>query len=149
MRTQYGDVGLVRTLVPIRRLVDRLEITPRALRHYEALGLIRSERDVRGARVYDLETINLVEMVAALRRVDIPLADIRQVMLLKSSPAVYAEALREILVVALVDKEQMVGEIHRLLGGLETNSPSSRRRGRADRPMGSRPAQWREESLDR
>ena len=52
-------------------------VTPRALRHYEAEGLIAPVRDGRNRRSYDAQVRADVRVVIELRRAGIALCDIR------------------------------------------------------------------------
>jgi DNA-binding transcriptional MerR regulator len=55
-------------------------LTARALRFYEAQGLIEARRDARNSRYYDGVARERLEWVVRLRQADIPLADIREVL---------------------------------------------------------------------
>ena len=52
-------------------------VTPRALRHYEAEGLIAPMRDGRNRRSYDVQVRADVRVIVELRRAGIALSDVR------------------------------------------------------------------------
>ncbi len=56
-------------------------LTPRALRFYEEKGLLSSKRDRQNSRWYDGEARGRIEWIARLRRADLSLADIREILL--------------------------------------------------------------------
>jgi DNA-binding transcriptional MerR regulator len=102
-------------MVAIADLARRLGTTTRALRHYQDLGLIGSRRSARNVRAYDPETVAIVETIVALRKVDLPLAAIRQILALRSEPQAQAAVARAALTRALADKQQQVARIIDLL----------------------------------
>lgn len=55
-------------------------ITARALRYYEARGLVSARRDSRDCRFYDPEARRRLHMICALRAAGLPLEDIRKVL---------------------------------------------------------------------
>jgi DNA-binding transcriptional MerR regulator len=55
-------------------------LTPRAVRYYEIVGLIDPPRDAFGHRRYPRDVQASLLTIAALRRADLPLADIREVL---------------------------------------------------------------------
>ena len=61
---------------PINMLTARLKLTSRALRHYEAVGLIASIRGWSGVRHYSPATVETIELIVRLRSVEVSLADI-------------------------------------------------------------------------
>jgi DNA-binding transcriptional MerR regulator len=66
--------------VSIRTVSADLGITPRALRHWDAEGLIPVERDRRNRRMFSLETCRELEVVARLRGAGVPIEEIRWVL---------------------------------------------------------------------
>lgn len=52
-------------------------VTQRALRHYEAEGLIRSSRTHQGERLFTPRQCDIAHLVVQLRSMDIAIADIR------------------------------------------------------------------------
>lgn len=107
-------------LAPINVVAPRLGLTPRALRHYEALGLLRSERDFSNTRHYDSETVATLEAIAFLRKADIPIARIRAIIALRHDRPLYLQAIRETLTDAAEHKERSLATLREALGDLES-----------------------------
>ena len=113
-------------LTPINVLATRLGVTSRALRHYEAIGLVSSGRGSRGVRRYDQDTVALLEAITLLRAVDVPIADIRAVMTQRSDSESYAQALHGVLADALLERRRCVAAIEALMVDIEvTFTPAS------------------------
>jgi DNA-binding transcriptional MerR regulator len=102
----------------IADLADQLGVTPRALRHYEDVGLIQSERTSRNTRAYDLKAVEVLKTIILLRQVDVPLVAIGEVISHGSDPRAQAMAMREALDAALVDKKRAVARIVELIAML-------------------------------
>lgn len=68
--------GLASAVVGIGRLAQTTGATPRALRHYEALGLIRSQRTRAGARVFTPSQCEIASTIVLLRKLDVAICDI-------------------------------------------------------------------------
>jgi DNA-binding transcriptional MerR regulator len=107
-----------RRRVMIADLADQLGVTTRALRHYEDVGLIQSERTSRNARAYDLKTVEVLKVIILLRQVDVPLGAIGDVISRGPDPHAQALAMREALDAALVDKKRAVARIADLIATL-------------------------------
>lgn len=64
-------------MLKIGELAKRTGLTVRTLHHYDAIGLLRpSARSPTGYRLYDRRDIERLHRIQALRRLDLPLADI-------------------------------------------------------------------------
>ncbi|CAN5199450.1 hypothetical protein BH10PSE1_BH10PSE1_10590 [soil metagenome] len=63
-------------VVGIARLAQATGVTARALRHYESLGLIRSQRTRTGARVFTPHQCEVASTIALLRKLDVAIPDI-------------------------------------------------------------------------
>ncbi|HEY0697219.1 MAG TPA: MerR family transcriptional regulator [Micromonospora sp.] len=61
----------------IGELAERAGTSTRALRHYEARGLLRAERSAQGYRVYDEAELRVVREIRSLLAVGFDLDDIR------------------------------------------------------------------------
>lgn len=61
----------------IGELAERAGTTTRALRHYEALGLLRARRAGNGYRAYDEQDLRLLRQIQELRAFGFELADTR------------------------------------------------------------------------
>ena len=108
-------------LTPINIVATRLGVSARALRHYEAIGLVSARRGVRARRCYDDDTIRVLEAISLLRSVDVPLAEIRVVLSQRAEPQVYLDALRAILTQVLAARRQAVKAVEVLLQDLDSN----------------------------
>jgi len=67
-------------VLSISRLSALTGVTPRALRHYEDMGLIRPHRAARGVRLFTPDQCEQASLIAHLRRCDVSLDDIREVL---------------------------------------------------------------------
>lgn len=66
--------------VAIHTLSEQMGLTSRTLRHWESEGLFKSERDTSsGWRVYDENAQLRIRMTAVLRKMDIPIREIKSV----------------------------------------------------------------------
>lgn len=67
--------------VAIQEMSEHLGLTSRTLRHWEAEGLFQSGRDVSsGWRVYDEHALSCIRITAMLRKMDIPIKEIKSVL---------------------------------------------------------------------
>lgn len=96
-------------VVSISRLSAMTGVTPRALRHYEAVGLIRPHRTARGVRLFTPDQCERARLIADLRRCEVSLDDIRDV--LCEPPARRDFRSRQIL-------RRKVGELRERLAGV-------------------------------
>ena len=64
----------------IQELAKSLGATQRALRYYEQVGLIRSDRNARGARTYGPQTHRDLSLIVTLRRTGHSIRDIRHIL---------------------------------------------------------------------
>lgn len=80
-------VQKVHALVGISQLADRIGVTPRALRYYEESGLVQPRRTAAGVRSYTPDQCRLVAMIVRLRRCDVPLEAIRDLLTEPASSA--------------------------------------------------------------
>lgn len=72
--------------VAINKLSAQLGLTSRTLRHWESEGLLTSIRDQdSGWRVYDEEAILCIKITAILRKLDLPLKDIKIILEARST----------------------------------------------------------------
>ena len=66
--------------IAIHKLSAQLGLTSRTLRHWESEGLFESGRDCdSGWRVYDETAVLRIRLTALLRKLDIPISDIKKV----------------------------------------------------------------------
>lgn len=71
---------IVRPTLRITELASRLGTTTRALRYYEEKGLVTVSRTPGGSRYYGPDCVDRLRLVIALRRANLPMADIHEVM---------------------------------------------------------------------
>ena len=112
-------------LVSIGDLARQLGVTPRALRHYQDRGLVRSHRLSGNVRGYDAEAVEQLETITALRAVGLPISAIRQVLELRDRPEAQADALREALAAVLQTRRDQIARLEEMLE--ETSAPTSTR----------------------
>ncbi len=76
-------------LMSIGAFAQRTRLSPKALRLYDELGLLAPARvnESSGYRYYDATQLEQARLVAALRRLDMPLAEIKAILQLESAPA--------------------------------------------------------------
>jgi DNA-binding transcriptional MerR regulator len=76
---QPPTVGAVTRLLSVGQLARRAGLTPKALRHYDRIGLLRpAEVDSAGYRRYDPDQIAVARRIAMLRAIDLPIEDVRR-----------------------------------------------------------------------
>lgn len=98
-------------LVEIGRVAQALSVTTRTLRHYQDQGLIRSHRLARNIRGYDLETIDLLKAIVALRSAGLTIAAIRTILTLRDEPRAQHRALRDALAQALSEQQAQIDRL--------------------------------------
>ncbi|OED45172.1 hypothetical protein AB833_00005 [Chromatiales bacterium (ex Bugula neritina AB1)] len=65
----------------IGELAESLEVSTKTLRHYERIGLLpESSRGTNGYRYYSVEAVTRARMVVALRRLDLPIETIKELL---------------------------------------------------------------------
>ncbi len=129
------DVSPTDTFLSISAIAARLGVSHRALRHYEAIGLIQSYRLYKSARSYDPETVDRLTAIAFLRKADVPIATIRAIMSLRHDEAAYLRAVREALLSAQDQKTRELATIQQLLGDLKTAFTTSAKANRSPREV--------------
>jgi len=87
----------VHAVVSISRLSEMTGVTPRALRHYEEVGLIRPHRAAHGVRLFTPDQCELASLIVSLRRCDVSLDDIRSVLAAEASDSDRRARLRDVL----------------------------------------------------
>lgn len=80
-------------LLPINQVSSLTSITSRTLRHWENAGLFEATRDPQsGWRLYDSNALQCIRITDLLRRLDVPIKDIKEVITNKTT-----YALKEVL----------------------------------------------------
>jgi DNA-binding transcriptional MerR regulator len=113
--------------IPIAILARRVGVTPRTLRHYQDQGLVRSHRVAHNARAYDPGAVATIEIIVALRDVDLPISTIREILTLRERPSALADALRVALSETYAEKQRQISRIDTMmqaLVALEPNAPA-------------------------
>lgn len=68
-------------LITISKVASFMNISSRSIRYWESAGLFKSSRDVEsGWRLYDEEAIKSIRITELLRRLDIPIIDIKEIL---------------------------------------------------------------------
>ena len=129
------DVSSTDMFLSISAMAARLGVSQRALRHYEAVGLIQSYRLYKSARSYDPETVDRLTVIALLRKADVPIATIRAIMSLRPDEAAYLRAVRKALLSAQDQKTRELAMIRQLLGDLKTVFTASAQASRSPREV--------------
>ncbi|HTU85169.1 MAG TPA: helix-turn-helix domain-containing protein [Solirubrobacteraceae bacterium] len=77
-------------LMSIGAFAERTRLSPKALRLYDELGLLAPARvdESSGYRYYDASQLEQARLVAALRRLDMPLPEVKAILELDSAQAV-------------------------------------------------------------
>lgn len=99
----------------ISRLTELTGATPRALRHYESLGLLDPGRTRNGARLYTPLDCDRAVQIAYLRRFDLPLAVIQDLLDADVSPDARAASIRKALEAQLHRLEAQIPRIREAL----------------------------------
>lgn len=92
---RHTRMAKIRSGMAIAQLCEAVGVTPRALRHYEAIGLLNANRGRRGERVFTAEQCERARRIVLLRRLNLSTADIRP--LLDKVDVAWARSLRDVL----------------------------------------------------
>lgn len=119
------EEGEMSRTVTIHEISERLGLTSRTLRHWEAEGLFQSQREVSsGWRTYDEHALLCIRITALLRRMDIPIREI-QPFLEKRSVTALKQAIQDRITALQVHQEMMkrVGQqLHHVLDYLNNSN---------------------------
>lgn len=74
---KHANLEINSAMCQVRQLTG---MTHRALRLYEAKGLIRVDRNARGHRLYDQKTVRKLLFIAEARRAGLAIQDIRKLL---------------------------------------------------------------------
>jgi Predicted transcriptional regulators len=98
--------------VAINRLSTQLGLTSRTLRHWESEGLFKSIRDHEsGWRIYDEESVLCIKITSILRKIGIPLKDIKTILDAKSSKTLEDAIKKQLLSIDQDTTELMLRKI--------------------------------------
>jgi len=104
----------------IARLTKLSGATPRALRHYESLGLLDPRRTRNGTRLYTPFDCDRAVQIAYLRRFDLPLSVIQKLLDADVGPEARAASIRKALEAQLHKLEGQIPRIRAALGYAES-----------------------------
>lgn len=106
----------------LAEIMQRSELTEKAVRHYENEGLIRPSRGDNGRRIYSSDDLSRLQFLARARRLGFPLNDCRQLLQLKSTQNwtadevhAIAESHLEALERKMLDLKQMAQNLRTLI----------------------------------
>lgn len=111
----------------IGELAKASATTPRTLRHFEALGLIKPARAENGRRVYTLQTISTLARIFLLKRMGFSLAEIRSLELKPASPKDIIETQLSLLSARMTVLERTISQLrttHNLISDQLSGSES-------------------------
>jgi len=81
----------------LRQLAATAGVTARAVRYYETIGLVSSDRTSTGARCYPPSVCEAICLIAFLRRLDVPAHRLWPIVDATRTAADRKETLREVL----------------------------------------------------
>lgn len=103
----------------IGEVAQRYGVTPRALRHYEWIGLITCHRSLDGGRVFDHETLQRVALIAQGRQCGLRLEDIRKLLAMPSGSADQRDAMAALIRKRLAQIENEASTLAKTLAEIE------------------------------
>ena len=111
----------------VQQLARLAGITPRTLRHYDAIGLLKPTRvGENGYRYYGSEALLRLQSILLYRELDMPLEDIRRVL---DNPGYHPrqalEAHRSALQAQIQRLERLIAAVEQTIDHLEGNRPMS------------------------
>lgn len=110
----------VRGAMRITEMARQLNVTPRALRYYEDIGLITVDRTRGGVRLYGPEAREQLKLIVALRRANIPLDRVKDA--LDAGAQVHRDMLLERLATLDAERETLLESLSRLGGDAVSGS---------------------------
>jgi DNA-binding transcriptional MerR regulator len=99
------------TPLSISQAAARLGVTHRALRHYEALGLVQPQRPKGNTRAYDAPSMRRLELIVALRAADLPLSAVADILDREADPVAQARRVNTVVDAALARARQAVARL--------------------------------------
>ncbi|MBS1049132.1 MerR family transcriptional regulator [Gluconobacter japonicus] len=96
----------------IGELAKASATTPRTLRHFEAMGLIRPIRAENGRRVYDLSAVSTLAHVLLLKRMGFSLSEIKEMERRPTAPEAIIDAQLALLSVRKTALERTINQLH-------------------------------------
>ena len=111
-------------LIGIGDLADLAGVSHRALRFYEAEGLISARRDRFNTRYFDGRGRDRVLLVVRLRRAGLTLKDIKHLLALHDGGKPIAGVARRRMVARLEELERERADLQAALAGLDSLDPA-------------------------
>lgn len=97
--------------IAIHKLSAQIGLTSRTLRHWESEGLFKSGRDMdSGWRVYDEDAVLKIRITALLRKIDIPINDIKPVVDERRYEKIYEAAAKRLSYLKTQNHENIINE---------------------------------------
>ncbi|MEL7314869.1 MAG: heavy metal-responsive transcriptional regulator [Cyanobacteria bacterium J06559_3] len=103
----------------VGELAKQTDITVGALRYYESLGLLQSERGTNGYRYYPLEAVHQVQFIKKAQTLGFSLEHIGEVLTVHQQGNVPCEFVRSLLNEKIRQLETQIQEIMTFKNGLE------------------------------
>jgi DNA-binding transcriptional MerR regulator len=94
IETAYEHDQKIAAVIGIARLRDMTGASLRALRHYESVGLLSPLRTANGGRLFTPAQADMAAMIVLLRRLDVPVRKIRDILDPERSPDSRARAFK-------------------------------------------------------
>ena len=103
----------------IGQVARHVGLSPRAVRFYEAEGILpRAQRTASGYRLYAERELELLRLVAQLRRVGLSLADVREVIRLRERGVPPTHRVIALLEARIADLDRELDSLHEARGRL-------------------------------
>lgn len=118
--TARGPIGRVPVFASVSRLAAMLGITRRALRYYEQVGLLDPVRSPTLERHYSPEQVDRARHIVRLRRLDLPLGEIKASMTTHGVSRLSLE-LEAVVLESEARLELQLDEIRRLRADMEVH----------------------------
>lgn len=110
----------IAAVIGIARLRDMTGASLRALRHYESAGLLSPLRTPNGARLFTPAQARTAAMIVLLRRLDVPVRKIAEILDPERSPDARAQALKLALEVVSAKLTRRLEDLRDAIAQLES-----------------------------
>ncbi len=99
----------------IREVVERTGVPPKTIRYYESIDLLpEPERKVNGYRDYAPADVDRIRLVAGARRLDLSLAEIKELLDMRDRREAPCRTLLDLLQQKAAETQQRIAELQRL-----------------------------------
>lgn len=114
--TRPHGAGFIVTAMGTRELVARSGVSRKALRLYEARGILPPpRRTLSGYRIYDPDVLGVLDFIQRCRRLGLTLTEIKQIISLRRAGTAPCVHVRRLLMQKEADLKALLAEIHRIL----------------------------------